>query len=276
MEWDLEEEMKNKNIVMASAVVLALSILLVLGLSNKAKLADQPKLTLKISPLKQSYVLGEVVSFDVKVTNIGDTDVVLRGWTAETGYIKFLISGGNQKFKEYAHSDWRHGHKPKAIKAGETKESVTDLLWNFSPVGRVADLRGVYENHIMTELAFPEPSVYFIKAVLIIPTVGDGRAEFESEPVQIVVNEPVGEDINVWNRIRKNPDLAYFMQQGEVRSAKQEEREKLVKEVEQILADNPNSFLAGEMSKSLEKHRASEAKRKEFLENLKRRQQPSN
>lgn len=269
--------MKSKAAAILLILVLAFCGLLVLGLSNKAKPADQPKMTLNISPLKTSYVLGEVVSLDIKVTNIGDSDVFLRGWTAQSGLIKFLVSREDQEFKQYDHSAWIRDHKSKAIKPGETRESKATLLWNFSPARRFVN-PAAFDYYIMSDLAFPEPGVYFIKAVLVISASvpGQNRAEVESTPVQIVINEPVGEDKKVWNQIKENTELAYFIQQGEPRSPKPEEQEKLVKEVEQIIADNPNSNLANQMREGLEKHRENEAKIKEFMENLKRRQKPSN
>lgn len=266
--------MNSKTVVIV--LILFLCSPLVLGFDNKAKLADQPKITLMINSSKSNYALGEVVSLDVEITNSGDVDVILNGGNVMCGDVTFLVSGKDRVFKRYTRPGPVSHCKPNAIKPGGIGESKATLLWNLSPVGRATDLRGVWENYMMSYLAFPESGVYFIKAVLIIPAIGQERAEVESAPIRIVMNKPTAEDKRVWNQIKENPELAHFIQQNEPRSPKQEEQEKLVKEVEQIVASNPNSFLAGKMRESLEKYRESEAKSKEFMENLKRRQKPSN
>ncbi len=260
-----------------TVVVLALFLCspLIFGFDNNTKLADQPKISLEINSSKSDYELGEVVSLDVEITNNGDLDAILNGGNAKCGDVKFVVSGKDRVFKRYTRPGPVFGCKPKAIRPGEIRQSKATLLWNFSRVGEVADLSRIKDD-ILSDLAFPESGVYFIKAVLIIPAIGQARAEVESAPVRIIINKPAGEDKRVWKQIKENPELAHFIQQSEPRSPKQEEREKLVKEVEQIVASNPNSFLANQMRESLGKYRESEAKRKEFMENLKRRQKPAN
>lgn len=235
---------------------------------------EQRGLKVKISPLKSSYTQGEVVTLDVEVANNHSSDIFVKGADAESGYLKILIASADQKFKQYSHSGWIQGHKGKAMKPGETVKSQATLLWNFSPVHRFVNTARFQEDYIMTDLAFPESGVYFIKAVLIVP--GESQTRIESSPVQIVINPPLGEDLTVWNKVKDNAELAYFIQEGEIRSPKSEEQEKFIKEVEQITVNNPNSFLANQIRNSLVKFRESEAKRKEFMENLKQRQKPSN
>lgn len=234
---------------------------------------DDPTLRVKVSPSKSDYIQGEVVTFDIEIANNGKSDVFLRGWDVRSGFVRIFVSREDQNFREYTHPAWIRGRKGgKYLKPGENAKSQGAIHWNFSPNRRFVSPGSFEKEYIMTDLAFPEPGIYLIKAVLIIP--GETQTKIESVPVQIVINEPVGEDVRVWKKIEENSELAYFIQDGSPRSPKEEEREKLVKEVEQIVASNPNSFLASQMRVSLEKYRENEAKIKESRE--KRRQKPSN
>lgn len=250
-------------------------VLVILGIgksenTNSSQL-QQPNLNVKISSYKDSYIQGEVVRLNIEITNNESFDVFLRGTDAKSGYVKIFVSSDDQNFRQYD-----NGKAPPqtlgkiTLKAGENVKSQAALLWNFSLVGRVADLSDYRKNYILTDYAFPEPGVYFVKAKLIIP--GETMHYVESEPIQIVVNEPVGDDLKVWNLIKNKGEIGHFIQQDEFRTGKEEEKDKLLGEIEQIIAKYPNSHLAGKMKQSVENFRASEVKRKEFMENLKRRQ----
>jgi hypothetical protein len=96
----------------------------------------------------------------------------------------------------------------------------------------------------------------------------------ESEPIKIVINEPVGEDLEVWNKIKDNGNFAYFIQEDEIRipSFKPDEREKFSKEFEQIINQYPNSLYTQSFRLSLDRFQAAEAKRQESMQKLKQKQ----
>ncbi len=101
--------------------------------------------------------------------------------------------------------------------------------------------------------------------------------KIESPPVQIVISEPIGDDLKVWNKITDNGEIAYFIQYNEFRGKiKPDEREKLLNEVEQLVSNNPNSFLAIQIEESLAKYDVNDEKRKEFMDKLKKQQKPAN
>lgn len=242
--------------------------------SHSAHQIDQLQVKLKTS--KEAYVQGEIVPLSIEVANTSSSDVFLKGADAESGYVKIYVADNNSKFSQYRHSDWGRGKtKGLTIKAGQTIDSHATLLWNFKP--KVSHLnenaaRIASEGLILTDYAFDKPGTYFIKAVLIIP--GETQTRVESQPIQIVIEAPTGEDLKVWDRIKDNGEIAYFIQEGAARSAKPEEKEPIVKQVEQLVADHPNSFLTSQIKQSLDKFRASEARRKEWLE--KRNQKTEN
>ena len=266
---------RRKTVLVLTAVIGLCSLVLLLGISGAKTFGsanlDEQNLGVRISPLKNSYVQGEVVALDVEISNNGQSDVFLKGSNVESGFVKIFIAGEDQKFKQYSHSAWIRDRRGDFIKPGQTIKSQATLLWNFKP--QVSHLnedaaRNASEGLILTDYAFNKPGTYVVKAVLIIP--GETQIRIESEPVQIVIEAPTGEDLKVWNLIKDNGEIAYFIQEGAVRSPKPEEQEKVQKEIEQLTSSYPNGLLASQIRQSLDKFRVSDAKRKEFMEKRKK------
>lgn len=73
------------------------------------------------------------------------------------------------------------------------------ILWN----GKI-DVSGLNElaakeklkGKITTEYALPTPGVYFLKG---LPYFGENGTPIESDPIQILVSEPVGDDLKIWS-----------------------------------------------------------------------------
>jgi outer membrane protein assembly factor BamD (BamD/ComL family) len=83
----------------------------------------------------------------------------------------------------------------------------------------------------------------------------------------------LGEDRFVWEKIKSNSDIAYFIQNASVLSSNEEEQAQLLDEIEQLIAKYPNSSLTQQINESLSKFRESEIKGREYLEMLKRQRQ---
>lgn len=128
----------------------------------------------------------------------------------------------------------------------------------------------------MTDYAFPEAGNYLIKAIATVPNgaSSDDLTKIESETIQIIINDPIRDDLKVWNQIKNRGEIAYFLQQGETPTFQDDKAEKLLKEIEQISQKYPNSLLANKMRLTLEKFRVDEEKRKELLERAKQPKQP--
>ena len=89
--------------------------------------------------------------------------------------------------------------------------------------------------------------------------------------MKITITEPNGENLDVWNKIKDNGDIGYFLQEGDLirgRYYTAEERAKFQQEVQQIISEHPNSFYAQSLRQSLDKFRASEAERQEYMKKL--------
>jgi len=179
------------------------------------------------------------------------------------GYFQVWIAPERKSFDRYKNTSWgllESGGVTIAPGAAYT-DSAT-IMWNAKP-----QILRPNEGLILTDYAFPATGGYKVKAVVSLPGTEN---KLESPPIQIVIDEPIGDDLKVWNLIKDNGEIAYFIQNGGVLTSKDDEREKLVKQIEQIVADYPGSILVGQLNQSLEKFRANEIRRKEILEKAKK------
>ena len=263
--------MKNKISISFAGVLMVVALMAVWAKSTGAikQAKNSSVLALKVNSEKQTYVLGELIKLNFELSNEGDKAVrVAYKPDVSTGYLKIWIAFDDREFNLYNNSSWgRMENRGLTLQPGQHFKSQATIFWNSKP-----QIPRSGEGKILTDYAFSKAGIYFIKAVASI--TGDNPMKIESEPIQIVVNEPVGDDLKVWNQIKENGDIAYFIQQGETPTYQDEKAEKLLKEIEQITGKYPNSDLAGQMKQKLEKFRIDEEKRKEMLE--KARVKPKN
>lgn len=265
--------MKNKILfsLLGFVIVSALVAVWIRDVNADKQSEIESVLILKVNSDKPTYVLGEIVKLTFKVINEGDKAVLLHySPTVYTGYLKVWISADGEEYKRYSgNSDWGLEETPGGIlQPGKAFESQATILWNYNPSlgGFISDPA---EKRINSHYAFPTKGIYFIKAVLYFPEIAN-RPKIESQPIQIVVEEPVGDDLEVWNSIKDNGAIAHFLHNGWFLTYKDEEREKLAEKVKQIAQRYPRSFLGGQLEKSLERFKVHEEKRKELLENVKK------
>lgn len=260
-------------IIISSIIFITFFVTLKGVISTIGKNNSQDKdLSLEIIPAKNFFSLGELVKLKFKFTNESSESVRLGNYLdAKYGYLKILISQDGINYKEYSHANWgtadiKRGYI--SLKPGESVETSVKILWNYVP--NVANISRISKKQLITNYAFPTKGNYFVKAISQIQ-LSNKIEKIESEPVQITLEKPVGDDLEVWNKIKDNGEIAYFIQEGDLRipSYKTEERENLRQEIEQIIIDHPNSFYAESLRQSLEKFQSVEAKRKEYSEKIK-------
>jgi len=258
----LREEKMKKRLSIISSLVISVGFLIVFGIDHTRNNAQQlassgSDLRVRVSVPKTDFILGETIILNTEVENIGKSNLLLRGADVGSGYVKLFRAGGDLKYLQYAHSGW--GTKKTGmitIKAGEVIRSQASMLWNFSPLGRVANLDSVKDNLIVSNLAFDTAGVYQLKAVLVIP--GDPQIRVESEPIPIRITEPLADDRKVWDLIKENGDLAYFIQEGELQNENGRRKERLLTIVRKIIREHPESLLAAQVRASLEKYQGKE------------------
>ena len=268
--------MKKNNKFKFLVVTIFLGIILfifsvVAQINNSNSFKSSEGLQIDIVTSKDTYLLGETVFLNFEVKNNSSKDIRVRGLDLDSNYVSVYISYEGQAFKKYRHSRINEAVGG-MFKVGQVKKSTAGILWNFSPMESSSRWKEMEETNILTYYAFPKPGVYIIKAVLGVPS-SENPIEVESKPIQIVINEPVGDDLDIWNEIKDNGEFAYFIQEGEIRpSNKPKEREKLRQEIEQIVNQYPNSIIANQIEQSLEKFRTGEEERRKFLERVKKQQ----
>lgn len=269
--------MKNK-IIFSSFffVLLSISLYIFSAYAQNDSIELPNSLKVSVKSQKSVYILGEVVFLDIELRNEGASDIRLHGFDAQSGYLTLLISDSQGDFKEYTNAAWGNNKsKPKTLKAGQTVMSQATVLANA--ITEVSHLnidaaKRASEGKIKTNYAFPKAGVYNIKAVLSVPS--ESSIKIQSTSIQITVNEPVDEDLEVWNKIKNRSDIAYFIQENQSIADNNEEKEKFLQEVKQIREDYLNSQLAGQIKQSVEKFHANETKRKKFMEKLRQSQKP--
>lgn len=255
--------------------------------SQIAKMQDvdgQLKLELKLTPSETSLVVGETIKLDFEVINKTDGMVTfMNTLNPKSGYLNVFISKDSYRnFNQYLGAGWGKSDKISGNISLKPNESVTNsayIFWNGKPKisNSIAPdvIKRAIEGKIMTDYAFPEAGDYYVKASYLIYLTTQAKPILvESEPIKITIEEPVGEDLEVWNKIKDNGNFAYFIQEGDILipSYKTKEREKFHREVEQIINQYPNSFYAESLQQSLEKFQAEEAKRQEAMQKLKQKQ----
>lgn len=271
--------MKKKFLV---ATVISISLLLLLSQHvSMTRARSQAKLELRLSSPRSIIKVGEVAFFNVEAVNIGEQKLSFSDTFNEgSGYLHVLVSQDGKSFRQYDHSAWGLDdtfRKNIDLEPGEKIIRTLSLLWNKRPnsPSSIADdvIKRASEGKILTDYAFPEPGDYYVKVAYSVNlTTHEKPVLLESKPIKMTIEEPIGENLVVWNKIKDNGDFAYFIQEGNIRipSYKSEEREKFLQEVNQILVDHPSSFYTLSLRQSLEKFRASEAR----IQEIRNKQKP--
>ncbi|MFM9905037.1 MAG: hypothetical protein ACKVQJ_10760 [Pyrinomonadaceae bacterium] len=268
--------MNNKRITIILTLILGVSCIAGFSLQRRSAEASN-EIDLSLGIPKKEVKLGEMLSIETKITNNSSLPVYLEGDSNYAVSIKIAFEE-DKDYRLYVPEgpliSLDGVYIPTKIDPQETFRKQCAILWNRNFSTEVKNLsKEAAESYIggkiLTDYAFPGAGTYFIKAVT---TVMKSNKPFliESGPIQITVREPQGEDLEIWNKIKNNSEFAHFLQYGDMTRGykKPEERTRFQQEVEQILADHPNSFYATNLRQSLDKFSANEAKRRESLEKL--------
>jgi len=231
--------------------------------------SNSSPLKLIVKSNKETYKLGEIVHLSFELKNISSKDAFIgEVFGVGGGSLTVHVSKDSKNFPEYSPGWGIVDFSPQAtlIKPNKSIATSASVLWHLKPNALDGEsnevINEVGKKKLLTTYAFPEPGNYFVKAIF--------RNNLESEPIQITIEKPQGEDLEVWNKIKDDGNFAYFIQINDflIPSYKTEEREKFKQKVEKIINTYPNSFYAQSLRQSLEKFNANQAKRQEFLQKL--------
>lgn len=222
---------------------------------------------------KKSVLLGEPVFVEFELRNVGTTTVAVHQLGVENGILKVYVADADGDFKRFWGYGWGNTmSRMRTLAPGEAQKYKEITILNHGKIETdglsVSAARAKTEDSVNTEFAFPQPGKYFIKAKSSfadkLPNVGSGAlpvqiVEIETEPIEVVVKEPVGDDRSVWNRIKGNPQIVFLLQSGELPAGKSD---KVISEVEEIVRTFPNSMYATHLRRRLDDYRDVESKAK--------------
>lgn len=260
-----KEIMKRKH---AFLVFLGLSCFLGLIIFGSVQSNSKNSLKLDIESSKESYNLGEVLALTFELKNqSGEEITVTDVFGIGGGLLSVHISQDGKNFQEYFHPGWglvEYVDPRSVLKPDETVKTSATVLWTW-------------KGDEKSEYAFPAAGNYFIKARYNAIIKGQTTSiPVESEPLKITVNEPAGDDLKVWNKIKDDARFAYFIQHNDlpIQSYKIEERNKFQAKIEQLINQYPNSFYTESLRQSLDKFKLGEEKRNAFGEKLNEQTKP--
>lgn len=226
---------------------------------------------------KESFLLGEPVTFSFTFNNTGEKRVEVAAGGVDSGGLKIFIAdkeGG--EYKEYFVGSWgrKRGGYHKLEPGQSFNLSKVTVLWHGKP--NVSHLnedaaRRLLAGKLTTEYAFQEPGVYFIKGRSYFR---ENATPIESAPIRIEIKQPQGDDLEVWNQIKGNKEIAFLLQNASFDTDKGEMKQQLAEQVEQIILQHPNGVYSGYLRPNLEKYKADEARRNDAYKNMKLGQKP--
>jgi hypothetical protein len=209
----------------------------------------QTALQAHLESTQTEWVLGVPVEFTVSVRNISNRTVRTRlTLYPEDGYLSFLISEDGSNFHRYTGS-YNWGETIDMIpglvtlKPGQAEQAAFSVLWDL-PIGPA-------RHHPMKGFAFLHPGTYFVEVRILVCDVGD----LTSNVVRIVVLEPHGEDVGVWEALKADKELALYYGYPRPGGAVQA----VVERLQKLLYRYPHSSHTAAMRKALDvyaKHKA--------------------
>lgn len=240
---------------------------------------------LRISTTKSEYMLGEPVRLERTLVKIGDyTRLRFPPGDDFAGLLRVFIAREGGEFLEYRFGAWDLSNRESSDGPGTSKTFKTIFLnkkpvtWHLSDYGRRIAEKGM----MLTDYAFPAPGEYRIKAIRGYSVRrGTDRyatsATARSNEISIRVKEPEGDDLNVWEIMKSDPDIGYFMMVGDAPDRVPSIESTVLTEVNRIVSEYPDSYLAGLLKVKLQDHRVRQERRQRDAERdrLKREQEKS-
>lgn len=235
-----------------------------LGTSNSLVRRKQSfnSLTLQISTNSEIYLPGKPVIVNCKFINNSSENIdFLKGaavqgaqlyiYVAREGHDPSLYVGPDDGVKDTVYKS------SIPLKPSETFETQATILWNrkleTSHLSEEA-ARQIKKGLIDDFYALSEPGDYYVKALFRFP---NSKQVIESESVKISVRQPTGDDLVVWNEIKKNESYGYFIQTGVLPEAIDSPNTLAVTQnLEELAALYPNSEYTAGINKSLGKYQA--------------------
>lgn len=237
-----------------------LILFVTVSLLPQSRRPSNPFAELQISATKTEYSLGEPVKIERRLIKMGDAPVGFDGDDRQ-GRFRVFIAKAAGEFRYYRFKGWGQPSMHYSEGSGRYKTFDT-ILFNSKPeTDQLSEYgrREAEEGMILTDYAFPEPGEYRIKATLGF-SVRRGTDRYatsetvESNEIAVRVKEPEGDDSRVWEIMKSDPRIGFFMMEGE--APRLNIQDAVLAKVDGITSDYPNSYLAGLLRVKAQEHRA--------------------
>lgn len=246
--------MKHKSTILS--LTLLLSFITALTLDSVVKMQDKtnPDLKLKLRTNKSAYMLGEPINFIFELKNISVEKIHLNDeFSVYSGMVNLQVSLDGINYIRSNSSDW-------GLVDYTSNGVIIEPEQILSSTGNILSRKSI-DNQ--PEFLFYQPAKLFFKFdyTFVLKDNLTEKYTLASEPVEVNLFEPSGEDLIVWNKIKSNGNFAYFILRGSpaIPMNKVAERERFIKEVNQIITDHPTSLYTAMLMTNLEKYRLYES-----------------
>ena len=247
----LSKNMRNLSILVA--------VLFFFGLVEMGKAHEQQALDLQLSlkSEKTTYFLGQPIPLLIELDNLSGNAIILPDtFDPVYGSLKISVHDDDRNVDfEYMNPNWGILEPSGLVRIGanEKLENRVQLLSRVK-----ADKSPAY--------FFQSEGTYDLTASYQIQLTGGVANEVESQPIKVKLVKPVGENLKVWEKIKDNAEIGYFMQWSDftIPFYRDKDRLRLQDEVEQLIRTYPDSLYSDYLRSNLEKYRASEEKRQVF------------
>ncbi|MBI4384231.1 MAG: hypothetical protein HY579_09390 [Nitrospinae bacterium] len=199
-------------------------------------------LKLEAAPEKDTLVPGEPLTLKLRLINPTQSPVMAhRSIDPGYGTIEVYLAAPGSGFKRYLGPGWgKHENRPQkaSIAPGDAVYKEITLLFHNVLPGR--------EDVLPSVLPLDKPGPYRVR----VDFYNIGFDEKISSPdVLVRVVEPAGPDAAVWKEVLSDPEMAYFLQQGDARKGPA-----VAEKAERLIMQYPGSIHAKYLALALGRH----------------------
>jgi hypothetical protein len=208
-------------IIQKLSLAVALSVFHISAAKAQAVVPDPSKsitdLVLEVSTAKTGYQLGEVVNVQFQLRNPTTVAKSVRPPNVLLGNLRFWVSQDGHQYREYRGPNWGMlDARPHNIEIKSGDQFRTEATVFFNRTQPSAHLNPMYAEQIQkvrigTDYAFVEPGGYWLKA-----SYQFNDSMIESIPSKIQISQPTGADASLWNEMKHERALGYYLHTGDV------------------------------------------------------------
>jgi hypothetical protein len=264
-----EKKMSKKTITLIATLIFMLSSIILATLAFAQTKPKELDVTLKLIADKDSYLKGELVNLKLELTNNGAKTIEFI--QPHENRISVAKEGETYKLHDGSPKDCGSYDFEPLTPNQSWSMTMLPFLWNGKPTysnlaGNTKSIEDFdKQTRVVTEYVFQDATTYNASvSVKFKDSEKLNGAVIRSEPAKINIKEPEGEDFEVWKQIEGNNGIAFLMQKREdFKIADDKKHAALIREVEQIIINHPNSTYAKYLKQGIDKYKTNADKQKQ-------------